>query len=295
MTYALLCLRMPLIIALAWVSAPAAQAEQITLEDRQTAFQHLTVIEDTKRRERYLYSDYQRYMQGMISLRRPDDLGPAYLRSALLGLVFAPANPSSMLFVGLGAGSLPRYLSARYPRARLDAVEIDPEVPPIARRYFALPAARNLRVIVREGREFIRGQTDRYDLVLMDAYFGAEIPPQLATREFLDELRLVLQPGGIVVANLPAPEFVANFWSVLATYRAGFPNVRVFATESPASFILLASSADLGPGTATMRRRIRQLKSRHRIDVDLGALAALPPSWGNAPRAAPELRDPPQR
>ena len=96
---------MALSIALVCVSVPT-QAERVTLEDRRTTFQHLTVIEDTTRRERYLYSDDERYLQAQISLRRPDDLAPAYLRSALLGLVFAPANPSSMLFVGLGAGSL---------------------------------------------------------------------------------------------------------------------------------------------------------------------------------------------
>lgn len=287
-------LRTALIVALLWASAPT-QAEQITLEDRRTAFQHLTVIADTARAERYLYGDDRRYMHGMISLRRPDDLGPAYLRSALLGLVFAPANPSSMLFIGLGAGGLPRYLSGRYPRARLAAVEIDPEVPPIARRYFALPAARNLEVIVREGREFIREQTGRYDLVTIDAYFSASIPPQFATLEFMDELRRVLQPGGVVVANLPAPAVAANFWSVLATYRAGFPHVRVFATESPFAFILLASSADLSPDAATIEQRIRQLKIRRRIDVDLGALASLSPPWGGVPTAAPELRDEPVR
>jgi len=263
------------------------------LEDRRTAFQRLTVVEDTKRRERYLYSDNQRYMQGMISLRRPDDLDPAYLRSALLGLVFAPAQPSSMLFVGLGAGSLPRYLSTRYPRTRLDVVEIDPEVPPIARRYFALPAAPNLRVMVREGRAFIQGHTEKYAFVLMDAYFGGEIPIHLATLEFMDELRRVLQPGGVVVANLPAPAIAANIWSVLATYRAGFPHVRLFATEHPASVILLASSADLSLDPATMRQRVQQLRIRHRIDVDLGALAALPPPLGSTPKAAPELHDEP--
>jgi len=294
MSRGLLCLRIALIIAFVGAAAPT-QAERITLEDRRTAFQHLTVIEDTKRHERYLYSDDQRYMQGLISLRRPDNLGPAYLRSALLGLIFAPADPSSMLFVGLGAGSLPRYLSARYPRARLDAVEIDPEVPPIARRYFALPAARNLRVILREGREFIREQTGKYDLVLMDAYFGAEIPPHLATLEFMDELRRVLQPEGILVANLPAPALATNFWSVLATYRAGFAHVRVFATESPATFILLAANVDLSPDTATMQRRIQELKIHHRIDADLGLLASMQPPWGTVPTAAPELHDTPHR
>jgi hypothetical protein len=44
-----------------------------------------------------------------------------------------------------------------------------------------------------------------------------------------------------------------------------------------------------------MQRRIRQLKIRHRIDVDLGALAALTPPWGTLPRPAPEMRDEPKR
>lgn len=289
-----LALSAALVAALLGAALPT-HAERITLEDRRTAFQRLTVIEDTQRHERYLYSDDQRYMQGMLSLRRPDDLGPAYLRSALLGLIFAPASPSAMLFVGLGTGSLPRYLSTRYPRTRLDAVEIDPAVPRVARRHFALPSTPRLKVIVREGRDFIRAQTQKYDLVLMDAYFGAEIPPSLATIEFMAELRGVLQPAGIVVANLPAPALAENFWSVLATYRAAFANVRVFATESPVNFILVASSADLVPDAATMQQRIQQLKTQHRIDVNLDRLASMAPPWGAAPVAAPELHDAPPR
>lgn len=273
-------------------SAACAQAERITLLDVRTPFQHLAVVEDTELRERYLYSDERRYLQGMISLRHPDDLRPDYLRSALIGLAFAPESPSSMLFVGLGTGSLPRYLSGRYPRARLDAVEIDPEVPPIARRYFALRAAKNVTVIVREGREFVREQTARYDLVLVDAYFGAEIPPQLSTREFLGELRRALTRDGVVVANLPAPEVASNFWSVLATYRTAFPNVRVFATHSRVNFVLVATGAEGAPDSATIERRIRRLKATRRIDVDLAALAALEPPWKEVPADAPELRDP---
>ena len=277
-------------IALACVSVDT-HAERVTLEDRRTTFQHLTVIEDTTRRERYLYSDEERYLQGQISLRRPDELAPTYLRSALLVLVFASANPSSMLFVGLGAGTLPRYLSPRYALARLDVVEIDAEVPPIARRYFALPAAHNLRVILRDGREFIREHNGQYDLVLIDAYVGAEIPPHLATLEFFDELRRVLRPGGVVVANLPAPQLTANFWPVLATYRAGFAHVRVYATESPAAFILLASNTQLALDQKTLRQRIHQLKMRHRIDMDLAALSAFAVPWESIPAKGCELRD----
>ena len=45
-----------LIVALVSAST-STQAERLTLEDQRTAFQHLTVIEDDKRHERYLYSD----------------------------------------------------------------------------------------------------------------------------------------------------------------------------------------------------------------------------------------------
>ena len=277
------------------LASTATYAERIVLLDQKSKFQRLIVVEDTVRRERYLYSEDQNGLQGLISLRRPEDLGPQYLRSSLLGLVFAPENPSAMLFVGLGTGSLPRYLTPRYPRTRLDAVEIDPDVPPIARRYFELPAARNLNVVVAEGREFIRASTRKYDYVLMDAYFSAELPAHLATLEFVGELRRVLKPGGVVVANLVAPEYSANFWSVLKTYQAGFPHVRVFATESPVNLILIASGADLSRDPASMQKRIGQLKSRHRIEVDLAALAARSPAWRTAPAAAPILRDAPLR
>ena len=268
-------------------------AERVVLEDRRTAFQRLTVIEDTKRHERYLYSDDQRYMQGMMSLRQPDSLEPAYLRSALLGLVFADAEPSSMLFVGLGAGSLPRYLASRYPDARLDVVEIDPAVPPLARRHFGLPATSNLKVVIGDGREFIQSQPRKYDFILIDAYFGAEIPSHLATIEFLSELRNVLQPEGVVVANLPSPDIAVNFWAVLATYDAGFRHVRVFATASPVNYILVASATELTREEVSMRQRFRHLQSRHRIAVDLETLVGMAPSWGNAPIAASALHDAP--
>lgn len=293
MSQAVLRWRGALILALA-LAASAAQAERITLLDRQTAYQRLLVVEDTQRRERYLYGDDPQYMQGMISLKRPQDLVPGYLRSALLGLLFAPPEPSALLFVGLGPGSLPRYLSPRYPRARLDAVEIDPEVPPVARRYFALPSAANLKVAVRDGREFIRMQkANQYDLVLMDAYFGPEVPRHLATLEFMAELRRAMKPGGVVVANLLAPTLAPDFWPVAATYRAAFAHVRLFATDTPWSFMLLASDTALSSEPAAMHARIRQLKRRHRIDVDLGALATLLPPWGSALEDAPVLHDAP--
>ena len=278
-------------IACLGVPSPA-RAERRLLEDLETPFQRIRVVEDAALGERYLFTEDDRFMQGMISLRQPGDLHPEYLRSALLGLVFIRSNPKAMLFVGLGAGSLPRYLDGRYPRAVLDVVEIDPAVPPIARKYFSFPRTGHLKVFVREGRDFVRGRSRRYDLILVDAYFGSEVPGHLATQEFMIELRRALRPGGVVVANLPAPPLLRSFWAVLATYRSAFPEVRVYQTPDAANLILIASEAARAPGPDEIRARLDELRDRRHIAVDLKDRLERVPYWASAPVPARVLHDP---
>ena len=42
----------------------------------------------------------------------------------------------------------------------------------------------------------------RYDLVFLDAYDAVDYPRHLGTREFFTEVRRILAPGGVAVANL---------------------------------------------------------------------------------------------
>ena len=45
--------------------------------------------------------------------------------------------------------------------------------------------------------------TQRYDLVVLDAYtIGGQIPFHLTTLEFMRELKAILKPGGVVLANI---------------------------------------------------------------------------------------------
>jgi hypothetical protein len=71
-----------------------------------------------------------------------------------------------------------------------------------------------------------------WDVIFLDAFtMGGRLPFHLMTREFLEEVRAHLAPGGIVVANLnsalagPAGRI---FRSEYVTYRAVFSELYVF-------------------------------------------------------------------
>jgi spermidine synthase len=118
-------------------------------------------------------------------------------------LLLAPA-PRRVLVIGLGGGTLPRALEKLLPEATIDVVEIDPAVRRVAEQYFAFHPSARVRVYEEDGRAFVRRvlRTDsRYQLIMLDAYDHQYIPEHMLTREFLAEVRSLLEPGGIVAAN----------------------------------------------------------------------------------------------
>ena len=68
----------------------------------------------------------------------------------------------------------------------------------------AFPADARVHVLVEDGRAYVRHTLrggKRYDLIMLDAYDNQYIPEHMLTREFLSEVRSLLQPDGIVAAN----------------------------------------------------------------------------------------------
>src|SRR5258706_15578230 len=64
--------------------------------------------------------------QSVVKPGDPDHLELAYARAALAGLALSE-EPRRILVVGLGGGSLPRFLRKHYPAAGIGVAENDPE------------------------------------------------------------------------------------------------------------------------------------------------------------------------
>ncbi|UFS69384.1 fused MFS/spermidine synthase [Geomonas sp. RF6] len=141
--------------------------------------------------------------QTCISLKDPGHLVFNYTKMMLAALYLHP-EPRRILIIGLGGGTLATTLSAIFPEAEIDTVEIDPAVVRVAQRYFGFRVSDRVRVAEEDGRAFVRRaarEGESFDIVMLDAFEQEYIPEHLLTREFLTEVKSVLTPEGVLAAN----------------------------------------------------------------------------------------------
>lgn len=205
--------------------------------------------------------------QTCMDLKEPDKLVFSYTRTMMAALFLQP-EPRNILIVGLGGGSLQRALAKALPATQIDTVEIDPAVSRVAQRFFGYKPDDRQRVFIDDGRAFIE-QAHRdgrqYDIIMLDAFDVGYIPPHLLTREFLQHVRAVMAPRGVLVANTFSRSTVYDQES--ATYADVFGD---FFNLRGANRVIIATNDTLPP-TAELERNARSLESTLQpfgVDVD---------------------------
>src|SRR5215213_7292600 len=109
-------------------------------------------------------------VQSAMRLTRPYDLELSYTRSMMAFLLFMPL-PKDVLLIGLGGGSLAKFIHRRLPHARVKAVEVSPQVLAIARNYFHVPVdGPEFEVIVGDCSEYVARDYVAADVLIVDGY-----------------------------------------------------------------------------------------------------------------------------
>lgn len=167
-----------------------------------------------------------------VDLDDPGLLDFEYMQqaAAVVEVVAARRPELAVLHLGAGGCALARALAHRHPRARQLAVELDGDLAQLAREWFDLPRAPRLRLRTGEAREELRRLPDAsHDVVARDVFAGDTTPEHLTTLQFAHDVRRVLRPGGVYVANCADRPPLALARAELATLAAAFPHVGVVA------------------------------------------------------------------
>ena len=105
--------------------------------------------------------------------------------------------------IGLGGGSLAKFIRRHLPQTRVTAVEIDARVIAAARSHFELPPDdETLNVIEGDGALYVRQHPGSADVILLDGFDAGNQVEALATETFYAACRRALRPGGVLVVNL---------------------------------------------------------------------------------------------
>ena len=153
---------------------------------------------------RYLHFGSE-WVQGAMRIARPWSLELDYTRDMMAGLLLRPLKrwPRRVLLIGLGAGSLARYLYHHFPDCHITVVEIDPRVEYVARQHFKLPDdPRRLEVIIGCGADYLLAGGKSFDLIFSDGFDADGRPGVLDTDPFYAAARSRLNDGGFFVVNL---------------------------------------------------------------------------------------------
>src|SRR5688572_5636343 len=123
--------------------------------DRKSEFNHIQVRRHADGLVSLVFADSASpATQTSLYPDRPHELVLPYTKALAASVVFRP-QPRRVLIVGLGGGALPAFLRKHFPEAHVTAVELDPAVIDVARRFFGFKEDDKLKAIAGDGRKFI--------------------------------------------------------------------------------------------------------------------------------------------
>lgn len=214
-----------------------------------------------------------RFYQSQANLADGSDLPMPYSRTMSVAAIFPP-DIRRVLVLGLGAGSIAVYLHRFVPDAAIDAVELDPGVIEVAKKYFGLRETGNFRLIPGDARMFLNRHAEPYDIIIVDAFTGSYIPFHLMTKEFYQLVRSRLSPHGVAAFNfLPAKDV---FESNVRTVSLAFDNtIDLFRSDegNGESNAIVIGRLDPSSDAETLQKAAAA-QSRYKFRFDVAKLVA---------------------
>ena len=205
-------------------------------------------------------------IQSSMRIARPNDLELAYTRSMMAFLLFRE-RPARVLMIGLGGGSLAKFVYHRMPETVTEVVEISPQVVAIARRLFEVPATdERLTLRVCDGAEFVAREGPAFGVILVDGYDGESQVAELSSPAFYQDCRRRLEPEGVLVVNLWGSDrrFNEYLQSIEAAYPAG---TLCLPADKPGNVIVLAfRDRPPNPRWDELERRASELTVRYGLE-----------------------------
>lgn len=205
-------------------------------------------------------------IQSSMKVKDPYALVLAYSWGMMSYMLFSP-KAKTVTLIGLGGGSIAKYLWKYCPHIQQTVIELNPQVISIARSHFYTPDNdERLNIIEGDGLAFIQQNPGVCDVLMMDAFGSNGLPPDFCTQTFFDECEEALTPDGLLAINLWGSD--KNFDIYMQRMEQSFSQrVLMMPTGKPGNIIVFGFKSQLPiPNLKSLRQRAQVAMQEHAID-----------------------------
>jgi spermidine synthase len=207
------------------------------------------------------------WVQGAMRLARPDAIELEYVQMMMMWMLFIE-RPRRIAQLGLGSAALTKFCWQRFPEARVEVAELNPNVIAICHASFGLPP-NDARLDVREmdALDFVmdRRRHGTLDVLQVDLYDEEARGPVLDTPEFYQACADCLTPGGIMTANVFG-EF-GNYDKNLQAMEQAFDAVVWLPEVHDANIVVLAFKQAPQIDFAVLYERAAEIKRKYNLSA----------------------------
>jgi spermidine synthase len=144
-----------------------------------------------------------------------------------------PGEPITVVHLGAGALTLPRYIHATRPGSRQQVIELERDVVELVRSQIPLPKDASIRIRYGDARAVLErlpaGLIGTVDLVIVDIFSGARTPAHVTSLEFYSEVARLLKPDGVIAVNIADGPGLKFARSQVATLLTAVEDVAILA------------------------------------------------------------------
>jgi spermidine synthase len=204
-------------------------------------------------------------IQSSMKVKAPFELELAYTRG-MMGFLLFSDSIKHVLTIGLGGGSIPKYIHQYCPEIKQTVVEINPQIINVARSHFYVPENdEKLHMIEGDGIAYLAENPTSTDVLMIDAFDSVGIPPDFCSQGFFDSCEMALTNDGIFAINLWGSD--KNFDIYLQRIEQSFENkVLILPTGKPGNIVVFGFKNLREVRTVNLRERAKSLEYAHKIE-----------------------------
>jgi spermidine synthase len=110
----------------------------------------------------------------------------------------------SILILGTGAATIPKLLSAKYPKCKITCIEIDPAIIQISKDFFNVSEYKQIKIIEADAKVWLEQNKDsnfsKYDIICLDTFLSENFSLE-TNHETMVNILHVLKNSGILITN----------------------------------------------------------------------------------------------